>query len=443
MTTPALSIYDIQCDGCHKWKHYKEEYNWKGGKRTLKCKECQGGKSEVEVEPTPSTKTKTGSRRKGKQAAPKRRVKNLKQLRHPDPIIAEIERISDLGPSEFEVRMAFHKGLITTPSDAEIYFEDRMDSPIAWYGMKKSIIDWTLSIIDWPENPHHLFVDGCGGSATVLLNRRKATAEIYNDRDGMLVNFFRINRDWPEELMRRLYLTPWSRDEFMSAAGRIIQWRNLEQSERDALLLPLDANPLPGNIELATMDAVLWSRSVAIASDFFTFINQGHSHKAKHVSWSMEYGIKNRKPEWWNGKVSSIIECASRVEGTGIENTNVLELIEKVNSHDTMLYLDPPYLLETRREGAAQSQYYHEMEENDHREMGALVQDYRGRVAIAGYRSDLYDNVLFPKSKGWYCFVRSARASDTKNSDGERTRVEAIWTNYDPFGYQQLPGFQG
>ena len=147
MTTPALSMYDIQCDACHQWKHYKEEYNWRGGKRSLKCKDCQGKSSEpVTEEPSEPIVTPKPKRRKsGKQAAPKRRVKNLQQLRHPDPILAEIDRIAD--------------------------FEDRMDSPIAWYGMKKSIIDWTLSIIEWPEKPHHLFVDGCGGSATVLLKQ--------------------------------------------------------------------------------------------------------------------------------------------------------------------------------------------------------------------------------------------------------------------------------
>lgn len=408
----TLSMYDVQCDACKEWKHYKDEFAWRGGKRSQKCNDCRGKSPEPKEDPPP------GSRRRGshKQSAPRRRVKNLNVLRGPDPIIAELERIAD---------------------------GEDMESPIAWYGQKLALLEWTLRIIDWPEKPNHLFVDGCGGSATVILNRPKATAEIYNDRDGMLANFFRINRDWPLDLMSRLYMTPWSRDEFMAAAGRIVQWRNMEQSERDALLMPLDANPLPGNVELAVTDAVLWARSVAIASDFFTFINQGHSHKAKHVSWSMEYGVKSRKPEWWNKKVGSIEECAGRLEGMAIENTSVLELIEKVNSEDTMLYLDPPYLHETRREGAAQSQYYYEMGEEDHREMGALLADFRGRVALAGYRSHLYDDVLFKADDGWKCFVKSARASDTKKSGQDLTRVEAIWTNYEPTGYQQLPGFEG
>ena len=410
----ALSMYDVQCSDCKEWKHYKDEFQWSKGKRGQKCNDCRGKAPQEPIEEKPTTRRRGG---KPKQSAPHRRVKNINALLRPDPVLEHFDLIVD---GEYDV-----------------------ESPIAWYGQKRSIIDWILRILDWPEKPNHLFVDGCGGSATVLLDRPQSTAEIYNDRDGMLVNFFRINRDWPLDLMCRLYLTPWSRDEFMAAASRIVEWRNMEQKDRDALLMPLDANPLPGNVEMAIADAVLWSQSVGLASDFFTFINQGHSHKAKHVSWSMEYGIRNRKPDWWDNKVGLIGEAAQRLSGVAIENTNVVELIGKVNSEDTLLYLDPPYLLETRREGAAQSQYYYEMGEQDHRDMAEVLEDFKGRVAIAGYRSHLYDDVLFPESKGWMCFLKGARASDTKNSNGERTRVEAMWTNYEPSGFMQLPGFEG
>ena len=417
MTTPALSIYDVQCDACREWKHYKEDFVWKGGKRSGKCKECQvkGPVDKEESEPTPTTKNKSVRRKaSGKQGLPHRRVKDINLLRNPDPIIAELDRIAD-----------------------------NMESPIAWYGQKLALLEWTLSIVSWPENSNHLFVDGCGGSATVILNRPRATAEIYNDRDGMLTNFFRVNRDWPEDLMRRLYLTPWSRDDFMASAGRIIEWRNLEPTERERLLLPLDANPMPSNVEMALTDVDLWGRSISLSSDFFTFINQGHSHKSKHVSWSMEYGAKARKPEWWDKKVGSIEECAGRLAGCAIENTNVLELIEKVNSIDTQVYLDPPYLLETRREGAAQSQYYYEMGYEDHMDMGGLLNNFKGRVAVAGYRSHLYDEIMFRADKGWRCYIKSARAADTKKSGQDLNRIEAIWTNYEPSGYRQLPGFSG
>jgi DNA adenine methylase len=41
--------------------------------------------------------------------------------------------------------------------------------------------------------------------------------ETYNDIDGDLVNFFRVLRDKPDELIEKLVFTPFSREEFHKA----------------------------------------------------------------------------------------------------------------------------------------------------------------------------------------------------------------------------------
>ena len=52
------------------------------------------------------------------------------------------------------------------------------------------------------------------GSGVVLLSRHPAKCEIVNDIDGRIVNFFRVLRERPEELVEVLRLTPWARDEW-------------------------------------------------------------------------------------------------------------------------------------------------------------------------------------------------------------------------------------
>jgi DNA adenine methylase len=51
------------------------------------------------------------------------------------------------------------------------------------------------------------------GSAAVLLNRPPSPVETYNDLDGEVVNFFRVLRDHKDELVEKIGLTPFSRED--------------------------------------------------------------------------------------------------------------------------------------------------------------------------------------------------------------------------------------
>ncbi|MFM7189328.1 MAG: DNA adenine methylase, partial [Microcystaceae cyanobacterium] len=83
-----------------------------------------------------------------------------------------------------------------------------------WYGGKYSHLDWLLPLL--PKATH--YCEPFGGSASVLLNREPSPVETYNDIDGEVVNFFRILRDSPNELMRMIGLTPFSREELRIAS---------------------------------------------------------------------------------------------------------------------------------------------------------------------------------------------------------------------------------
>jgi len=81
---------------------------------------------------------------------------------------------------------------------------------VPWYGGKLSHLDWLLPLL--PACDHYC-EPYCGG-ASVLLNREPSPVETINDLDGEIVCFFRVLRDQPEELIRRLLLTPYSREEY-------------------------------------------------------------------------------------------------------------------------------------------------------------------------------------------------------------------------------------
>ena len=85
-----------------------------------------------------------------------------------------------------------------------------------WYGGKFVHLDFILPHL--PMDAEH-FCDVYGGSAAVLINRVPAKVETYNDLDTELVNFFAVLRDQPDDLIRSIGLTPFSREELAKACG--------------------------------------------------------------------------------------------------------------------------------------------------------------------------------------------------------------------------------
>jgi DNA adenine methylase len=63
--------------------------------------------------------------------------------------------------------------------------------------------------------PH--YCEPFGGSGVVLLNRRPAEIETFNDLNGRIVNFFRVLRTQSADLIQALEYTPYARAEFLES----------------------------------------------------------------------------------------------------------------------------------------------------------------------------------------------------------------------------------
>lgn len=88
-------------------------------------------------------------------------------------------------------------------------------------------------------------------------------------------------------------------------------------------------------------------------------------------------------------------------------------------NHQTLIYLDPPYLLETRR--SSRHIYRHELTTSlDHSRLLAIVQRLKCLCIISGYRSKLYNDVL----SEW-------RSVDFPGRSRRGATTETIWLNFD------------
>ena len=98
---------------------------------------------------------------------------------------------------------------------------------LRYHGGKWRLAPWIISHLQ----PHRIYVEPFGGSASVLLRKPRSHSEIYNDLGGEVVNLFRVLRQPAQarELVRLVRLTPYSRTEFddsyITAADPIEQAR--------------------------------------------------------------------------------------------------------------------------------------------------------------------------------------------------------------------------
>ena len=259
-----------------------------------------------------------------------------------------------------------------------------------WYGGKYVHLDFILPNL--PTDAEH-FCDVYGGSAAVLINREPAPVETYNDLDSELVDFFAVLRDSPDDLIRQIGLTPFSRAE-----------------------LAIACKPDPASLPLERA-----RRFYIRARQTRTGLAQTSSEgRWAHCVLTSRAGMAGAVSRWL-GAVEGLPEIAQRLQRVQIENAPALEVIRRYDTPNTLFYLDPPYVHASRGDTSA---YVHEMTDDDHRDLAALLHDIKGRAVLSGYRSRLYAELF----ADWY----RVDADEKLCNSSKGKRQESLWMNFEP-----------
>ena len=262
-----------------------------------------------------------------------------------------------------------------------------------WYGGKYSHLEFILPNL--PNGEKH-FCDVFGGSAAVLINRKPAPLETYNDLDSELVTFFEVLRNSADELIRQVGLTPFSREELIKACTPEPNLSDLERARR------------------------FYVRARQTRTGLAQTSSEGRWAHCVLTSRAGMAGAVSR----WLGAVDGLPEIAQRLLRVQIENAPALEIIKRYDSSDTLFYLDPPYVHESRGDSNA---YGNEMTDWDHIELGQALWKIKGRAVISGYRTGLYDELF----KDWNRI--DAQAKLCNSSKG--FRQESLWVNFSPLSH--------
>ncbi len=258
---------------------------------------------------------------------------------------------------------------------------------LSWPGAKWSMSSNIIELM--PE--HKIYIEPFFGSGAVFFNKTPSKNEIINDLDGEVVNLFRVIRNYAEELSNLICFTPYSREEYDN--------------------------------HFADDDPVERARMFLVRSNMARASMQSYSSGWRHAGLLMSLKSKKHVLRLWNNLPQQILKAAIRLKDAEIENINAIELIKKYNHKDVLLYIDPPYLLSTRK------QRYYNVEmtgEEEHSSLIDVLKKHKGSVMISGYESKLYNRALADWTK--HEFVSIAEAG--------KKRTEIVWTNYSQ--YEQI-----
>ena len=252
---------------------------------------------------------------------------------------------------------------------------------LRWHGGKWLLAPWIIA--HFP--PHRTYVEPFGGAASVLLRKERSHAEIYNDLDDNLVALFRVLRSGrAAEFTEAIRNTPFSRAEFEQAYKP-----TAEPFER--------------------------ARRLMIRS-FMGHGSDGHNI-GRQTGFRANSSRSGTIPAHdWANLPANLPAVIDRLRGVVIEKRPFLDVIGAHDSPETLHYLDPPYLPETRTSTGA---YSHEMTAEDHKYLLVAAKLLEGMVVISGYESDLYREAL----AGWRVKTVSTYA------DGALPRTEWLWIN--------------
>lgn len=253
--------------------------------------------------------------------------------------------------------------------------------PLRYHGGKWKLASWIVR--HFP--PHRVYLEPFGGGASVLLNKPRAELETYNDLDGQVVNFFRVLRERPAELVRMLELTPWSRAEY-----------------------ELSYEPSEDALEAARRFFVRSSQSIGGPT---TQWRNGWRYQVKRGTWH------NAASLWC--ELDHLYQVAERLRGVQIEQRDAFDLIPRYDMPEVLIYLDPPYPHETRSKwkGAA---YNHELSDDEHARLAEMARASQANVVISSYPSEMYTDLY--QAHGWIQVTTTAR------TNGPQTvRTECLW----------------
>lgn len=234
------------------------------------------------------------------------------------------------------------------------------------------------------------YIEPFGGTGVVLLNRDKSMVEVFNDRNSGIVDFYLAVRQNLEGLCNRLSLYPNSREEFILA-------RDYWMDSND----PLER-----------------------AASWYYSVEMSFSGMGKIFGRAI-----NSEQKCITDKFPLFDHVHKRLKNVLLENMDAIDLIKDFDCHDSVFYLDPPYMPGMSYE----DKYDHSMTKEDHIKLCELIMSSKGFFALSGYSNEVYDSYHWDKVIDYSIFITADGQGKTETNNkkgidqGRTMRREFLW----------------
>lgn len=257
--------------------------------------------------------------------------------------------------------------------------------PVTWFGSKSRLVKQIVK--HFPR--HQTFVDVFGGSGAILLGKPPSKVEVYNDLNKKMATLYRVLRDPIKsvELKRQLTLSPYSRAEF----------ERCKQS----------------------IDAISIDNDVEIARQMIVIQRQSHGGLGGNWSYCIDasaagYSASVRK---FHAGIDRLEEVTKRIRKIQVDNLPWHEILTRYDRENTLFYLDPPYVPDSRVSG----QYEYEMTLDDHVHLVQNLLQIKGLAVLSGYLHPVYSPL---ENSGWQRIDIDVIANTSRHRVG---RTESLW----------------
>lgn len=230
-----------------------------------------------------------------------------------------------------------------------------MKTPITYYGGKQTMLKHILPLIP----VHKLYTESFCGGAALLFAKQQSEAEIINDFNMELTNFYWMAKVYYNELKKEIDRTLHSRD-MHAHASHVLQY--------------------PHFFTPAHRAWAVWALS---KMSFASMLDGSFGYD---FSGGMPQRVNNAKDEF-------TLQLSARLERVTIENRDALEVIKCYDCADAFQFVDPPYV------NSDCGHYEDSFSEYDMEELLKLLSLIKGKFMLTMFPHDLIEH--YSKLHGW------------------------------------------
>lgn len=257
----------------------------------------------------------------------------------------------------------------------------RLKTPITYYGGKQLMLPHIL-----PNIPvHEIYTECFFGGGAVFFAKEPVPVEVINDRNGEVINFYKV-----------LQMDFWKLNDMI-------------QSTLHSREMYYDAQVVYNSPHLFDEIRRAWA--------FWILTNQGFS--AKIGAWGYDKRGATMVKRLATRKSEITIALRNRLENVQIECNDALRVIESRDDEKAFHYVDPPYF--NSHQG-----HYSGYTESDYRNLLDLLSRLKGRFLQSSYWSDVLDEYV--KRFGWH--VLTFDRPVTVGTKKQKRKVEVLVANY-------------